>query len=146
MVFGNGVKSIQAAAYNGARTVNLFQKHLFLYKQTHNMIKDCSLNYEFSTWKFQAQNMLRTCCVHKLFIVYCFCFDMQPPVYYSRLYGISITRLIKSVCLLMATSKLLSPIVHFIISLSRFHSSQIITCWAYCTQVCILPKNLSYLS
>ena len=24
------------------------------------MTKDCSLNYEFSTWKFQAQNMLCT--------------------------------------------------------------------------------------
>ena len=24
MVFGNGVKNIQAAAYNGARTVNVF--------------------------------------------------------------------------------------------------------------------------
>ena len=55
--------------------VNLFQKHLFLYQLTHNMTKDCSLNYEFSTWKFQAQNMLRTCCVHKLF--FCFCFDIQ---------------------------------------------------------------------
>ena len=31
------------------------------------MTKDCSLNYKFSTWKFQAQNMGRTCCVHKLF-------------------------------------------------------------------------------
>ena len=29
--------------------VNLFQKHLFLYQLTHNMTKDCSLNYEFST-------------------------------------------------------------------------------------------------
>ena len=47
--------------------VNLFQKHLFLHQLTHNMTKDCSLNYKFSTWKLQAQNMLRTCCVHKLF-------------------------------------------------------------------------------
>ena len=29
--------------------VNFFQKHLFLHKLTHNMAKDCSLNYEFST-------------------------------------------------------------------------------------------------
>ena len=29
--------------------VNLFQKHLFLYQLTHNMTKDCSLNYKFST-------------------------------------------------------------------------------------------------
>ena len=47
--------------------VNLFQKHLFLHQLTHNMKKDCSLNYKFSTWKLQAQNMGRTCCVHKLF-------------------------------------------------------------------------------
>ena len=36
--------------------VNLFQKHLFLYQLTHNMTKDCSLIYQFSTY-----------CVHKLF-------------------------------------------------------------------------------
>ena len=40
--------------------VNLFQKHLFLHQLTHNMTKDCSLNYEFSLWKFQGQNMLCT--------------------------------------------------------------------------------------
>ena len=27
------------------------------------MTTDCSLNHEFSTWKFQAQNMLCTCIV-----------------------------------------------------------------------------------
>ena len=47
--------------------VNIFQKHLFLHQLSHNMTKNCSLNYKFSTWKLQAQNMLRTCCVHKLF-------------------------------------------------------------------------------
>ena len=41
--------------------VNLCQKFLLLPQQ------DCSLNYEFSTWKFQAQNMSRTFCVHELF-------------------------------------------------------------------------------
>ena len=41
--------------------VNLFQKHLFLHQLTHNMTKDCSLNYKFSMYsKFQAQNMLCT--------------------------------------------------------------------------------------
>ena len=40
--------------------VNLCQKHLFLPQLTHNMMTDCS-------WKLQAQNMLRTCCVQKLF-------------------------------------------------------------------------------
>ena len=29
--------------------VNLFQKHLFLHQLTHNMTKDCSLTYQFST-------------------------------------------------------------------------------------------------
>ena len=29
--------------------VNLFQKHLFLHRLTHNMTKDCSLNYKFRT-------------------------------------------------------------------------------------------------
>ena len=29
--------------------VNLFQKHLFLRQLTHNMTKDCSLIYQFST-------------------------------------------------------------------------------------------------
>ena len=32
-------------------------------------------NYEFSTWKFKAQNMLRTCCVHKLFWI-----SKQKPI------------------------------------------------------------------
>ena len=40
--------------------VNHFQKHLFLPKLTNNMTKDCSLNHQFSTRKFQAQNMLCT--------------------------------------------------------------------------------------
>ena len=31
------------------------------------MTKDCSLNYKFSTWKLQGQNML----------FFCFCFDIQ---------------------------------------------------------------------
>ena len=47
--------------------VNLCQKHLFLDQLTHNMSKDCSLIYKFNTWKQQAQNMGKTCFVHKLF-------------------------------------------------------------------------------
>ena len=47
--------------------VNLCQKHLFLDQPTHNMTNYCSLIYQFTTWKLQAQNMGRTCCVHKLF-------------------------------------------------------------------------------
>ena len=37
--------------------IYLFQKHIFLHQLTHNMTKDCSLNYY----------KLTTCCVHKLF-------------------------------------------------------------------------------
>ena len=40
--------------------VLFFQKRLFLHQLTHNMAKDCSLNYKFSTRKLQAQNMLCT--------------------------------------------------------------------------------------
>ena len=60
------VKLALTDAHNAAKSllkyiqVNLFQKHLFLHQLTHNMTKDCS-------WKLQAQNIRRTCCVHKLF-------------------------------------------------------------------------------
>ena len=50
--------------------VNLCQKHLFSHQLIHNMITDCSLIYQFNTWKLQAQNMGRTCCAHKLFFVF----------------------------------------------------------------------------
>ena len=50
--------------------VNLCQKLLFLHQLTHSMMTDCSLNYEFNTWKFQAQNMGRACCVQKLFLTF----------------------------------------------------------------------------
>ena len=52
--------------------VNLCQKILFLHQLTHNRATDCSLNYQFSTWKSQAQNMRGTCCAHKLLIVLTF--------------------------------------------------------------------------
>ena len=47
--------------------VNLCQRVLFLHQLTHNMTTDCSLNYKFNTWKFQAQ----TWGEHVLYI-YCF--------------------------------------------------------------------------
>ena len=50
--------------------VNLCQKLLFLHQLTHYMMIDCSLNYKFNTWKFQAQNMERTCYVQKLFLTF----------------------------------------------------------------------------
>ena len=40
--------------------VNLCQKYLFTCQLTHNMTTDCSMNYEFSTRKLQAQYMLCT--------------------------------------------------------------------------------------
>ena len=40
--------------------VKFFQKHLLLHQLTQNMRKYCSWNYEFSTLKFPAQNMLCT--------------------------------------------------------------------------------------
>ena len=43
------------------------QNLLFLHQLTQNMTTDSSLNHVFSTWKFKAQNMLRTCCVQNLF-------------------------------------------------------------------------------
>ena len=64
LVFGNFVV---VAGIHILVQVNLFQKHLFFHQLTHNMTKDCLLNYKFSTWKLQAQNMLRTCCIHRLF-------------------------------------------------------------------------------
>ena len=57
--------------------VNLCQKSLFLHQLNHNITTDCSMNYEFSTWKLQGQNMLctqivfvltsRTIYVHNMF-------------------------------------------------------------------------------
>ena len=64
--------------------VTLCQKLLFLHQLTHNMPTDCSLNYQFSTWKFQAQNMGRTWEEHENMlctkIVFCFCFDIQNNI------------------------------------------------------------------
>ena len=47
-------------AISNSIQVNLCQKHSFSHQLTHNMTKDCSLIYQFSTWKLQAQNMLCT--------------------------------------------------------------------------------------
>ena len=52
--------------------VNLCQKHLFTHQLTHNMTKDCSLIYQFYTWKLQSENMGRKCCAHKLVFVLTF--------------------------------------------------------------------------
>ena len=70
--------------------VNLFQKHSFLHQLTHDTTTDCSLNYEFSTWKIQVQNVFdqsiastKTKCINLntkssvnivLIKLFCFCF------------------------------------------------------------------------
>ena len=48
-----------------------------LHQLTHNMTKDCSLNYKFSTWKLQAHNLN---CVHKLFFV-CLFWNSEQCMY-----------------------------------------------------------------
>ena len=55
--------------------VNLCQKLLFLHQLTHNMTTDCSLNYKFNTWKFQAQTwgehvVYRNCFWHSEHFLY----------------------------------------------------------------------------
>ena len=70
--------------------VNLFQKHLFFHQLTHNLTKDCSLNYEFSTWKLQAQNMLCTQIVflflywHSEQFMYTTCSELVVFMYWTR--------------------------------------------------------------
>ena len=44
-----------------------------IFVSTNNMTTDCSLNYKFSTRKFQAQNILCTQIV--------FCFDIQSKIF-----------------------------------------------------------------
>ena len=52
--------------------VNLFQKLLFQQQLTHNMTKDCSLIYQFSTY------MKTTSSEHVVYIdCFCSCFDIQ---------------------------------------------------------------------
>ena len=76
-----------------ARTVqvNLCQKLLFLHQLTHNMTTDCSLNYKFNTWKFQAQTcgehvVRRNCFRHSEQFLYTTCFakrrasDKDSPI------------------------------------------------------------------
>ena len=50
--------------------VIFFQKLLFLHQLTHNITKDCSLIYHFSSRKLQAQNLLCTQIVFLLLFWY----------------------------------------------------------------------------
>ena len=65
--------------------VNLCQKLLFLHQLTHNMTTDCSLNYKFNTWKFQAQTwgehiVYRNCFWHSEQI----CTQYVLPMFFKR--------------------------------------------------------------
>ena len=54
-IFWEGRKFLQDLHCIFVLQVNDCQKLLFLHQLTHNMTTDCSLNYKFNTWKFQAQ-------------------------------------------------------------------------------------------
>ena len=73
--------------------VNLCKKLLFLHQLTHNMTTDCSLNYKFNTWKFQAQNMgehavYRICFWHSERFLYTTCSPhvLQKEVLLTKIY------------------------------------------------------------
>ena len=65
------MKLISAQTSQKAIQINLCQKLLFLHQLTHNMTTDCSLNYNFNTWKFQAQTRLCTEIVSEIQIFFC---------------------------------------------------------------------------
>ena len=65
--------------------VNLFQKHLFLHQLTYNMTKDCSLNYEFSTWKIQTQKINCSECQYKNQFVYTTCYAFVVFMYWTNI-------------------------------------------------------------
>ena len=72
------VRSVFGQKKNKYVQVNLCQKLLFLHQLTHNMTTDCSLNYKFNTWKFQAQTwgehvVYRNCFWHSEQFLYTTC-------------------------------------------------------------------------
>ena len=68
--------------------VNLFQKHLFLNKLTHNMTTDCAFIPEFSTRKIQVENMMCTNIVlktkNKKQCLYTTCSEVVFFLYWSQ--------------------------------------------------------------
>ena len=61
-------------------------EELILGSSSHNMTKDCSSNYEFSTWKLQAQNMLCTQIVffwHSQQFMYIKCSELAVFMYWT---------------------------------------------------------------
>ena len=73
--------------------VNLCQKLLFLHQLTHNMMTDCSLNYKFNTWKFQAQTwgghvVYRNCFWHSDQFLYTTCspYVLQKEELLTKIY------------------------------------------------------------
>ena len=84
--------------------VNLYQKLLFLHQLTHNMTTDCSLNYKFNTWKFQAQTwgehvVYRNCFWHSEQFLYTTCSPhvLQKEELLTKIYLYSGTWLHKQV-------------------------------------------------
>ena len=73
--------------------VNLCQKLLFLHQLTHNIMTDCSLNYKFNTWKFQAQTwgehvVYRNCFWHSEHFLYITCspYVLQKEELLTKIY------------------------------------------------------------
>ena len=67
--------------------VNLCQKLLFLHQLTHNMMTDCSLNYEFSTWKYTPFRNKRDNLWVWLFYSHFWGIFCQPYRYLSKTFG-----------------------------------------------------------
>ena len=78
-------KSIWFSTKKKPIQVYLFQRQLLLL--THNMKKDCLLNYKFNTWKLQAQKMLCAWIVlnsKKNQFVYTTCAELVVFLYWTR--------------------------------------------------------------
>jgi hypothetical protein len=79
--------------------VNLCQKLLFLHQITYNMTTDCSLNYKFSTWTFQAQTwgehvVYRNCFWHSEQFLYTTCSPhvLQKAELLTKIYLYNLTQ------------------------------------------------------
>ena len=80
--------------------VNLCQKLLFLHQLTNNMTTDCSFNYKFNTWKFQAQTwgehvVYRKCFWHSEQFLYTTCSPhvLQKEELLTKIYLYKVSKL-----------------------------------------------------
>ena len=71
----------------------IFSEALILYQLTHNMTTDCSLNFKFNTWKFQAHTwgyhvVYRNCFWHSEQFLYTTCFPhvLQKEELLTKIY------------------------------------------------------------